>query len=125
MTHKHLIEAYIEGWLTRDKVKIVNTLSPDIEIIESHGPVYRGIKKVEAWVDSWIAEGNAITDWHITSYYTIEDTVFFEWSFECVVKGELHALDGMSIVKFTDNKISYIREYKTTKPLFEASFPNE
>jgi hypothetical protein len=122
MNPKDLVEAYIDGWRKNDKDKILSSLASDIMIIESHGPKYTGIKKVDEWISSWIEEGSVVKRWDITSFYmTDTTTAFFEWSFECEVKQIPHTIEGISIIKIKDNKISYMREYKTSKPVFEWS----
>jgi hypothetical protein len=46
MNKKDLIELYVDGWRNNDKEKILSSLSSDAIVIESHGPLYRGIEKV-------------------------------------------------------------------------------
>jgi hypothetical protein len=119
MNKKDLIELYVDGWRNNDKEKILSSLSSDAIVIESHGPLYRGIEKVGEWIDFWITEGSIVNSWDITSFVETEDAVYFEWIFECTVKGKVHTIEGISVVKFENNKIKYIREYKTSEPVFE------
>ncbi|MBI2029784.1 nuclear transport factor 2 family protein [Candidatus Gottesmanbacteria bacterium] len=116
---RKLIENYTKGWIKNDFNLIISTLSPNCKIIESHGPVYKGFIKIKSWINSWINSGSYVTKWDITSFYFIKNTAFFEWYFECVVDNKKHKLEGISVVKFKDNKISFIREYRTTKQLFD------
>src|SRR6516164_2931109 len=41
---KQLLLAYVEGWKSGDREKILNTLDPACVVIESYGPTYRGKK---------------------------------------------------------------------------------
>jgi hypothetical protein len=45
---EHLVHAYIEGWRTGDRAKILGTLAPDCVIVESLGPTYTGADKIAA-----------------------------------------------------------------------------
>jgi hypothetical protein len=119
MDKRDLIEKYIDGWIKDDQPGILSTLSPEVIIIESHGPKYTGIKKVEEWARKWFEDGGSVNKWEIVSFYDVGETVFFEWIFECFADGTLYNVDGISIVKFEDDKISYMREYKTSEPIFE------
>jgi ketosteroid isomerase-like protein len=113
--HKALIEEYVTGWRENNLSKILNTLTQDSLIIESHGPRYKGKRNVEKWIETWKRAGNKVTKWKIKSFYYLENShaAFFEWDFECVVGGEKHKLAGISVVKFKDGKIAYVREYRT------------
>lgn len=120
MNFREIIEQYIAGWKENDEAKILAVLDPDCIIIESHGPTYRGLEKVKTWIQEWIAQGNKIITWDITSFNNIfPSNAAIEWMFECTAQGEKHHFDGMSMITFKDKKISYIREYRTTKPLFD------
>jgi hypothetical protein len=111
---KELVQRYVDGWKENDDEKILGTITPDCVIIESHGPVYRGREEASAWINDWIRKGSLVNRWNITSFYEIPpDKAVFEWMFECTVKGILHAIEGISIVSFKENKIGYMREYRT------------
>lgn len=55
-TAKKLIKQYVEGWKKNDSIQIVGCLTHNCVIIESHGPIYTGIKGVKKWVDLWVAD---------------------------------------------------------------------
>lgn len=112
---RKIIEQYINGWKENDANKIISTLTNDCEIIESHGSRYRGIDEVRKWVDNWIKLENKVIEWKIISFYEIEDICFFEWFFECFSEGKMHKLEGISVIKFKNEFIYFIREYKSTK----------
>ncbi len=118
MNKRRIVETYTQGWERGNKEQILSVLNTDCTIIESHGPLYRGLQKVELWIDDWKKKRNRVMRWDIKSFYVLQDTVLFEWHFQCMVDNMAHAFDGISIVKFSKNKISYIREYKTTAPLY-------
>lgn len=114
-----LIQSYVDGWKENDISKITEPLAFDCQIIESHGPIYKGVEKVRKWVEVWIKSNGKVTQWDITSFYVVEDTATFEWVFDCIVNNKTYHIEGISIVHFKDNKISYLREYRMTKPSFE------
>jgi hypothetical protein len=88
-------------------------------IVESHGPTYRGIDKVKRWVRVWIQSEGKVSRWDIASFHFAGDTAAYEWVFECTAKKKSSYIEGMSVVHFNGNKISYIREYRMTRPSFE------
>ena len=91
----------------------------DCLIIESHGPIYRGIDKVKEWIDQWFDAGDVVNQWEITSLHCVDDVAFFEWHFVCTVEGQRHAFGGASLVKFKQQKIVVIQEYRMTAEAFE------
>ncbi len=115
MNKRELIHTYIIGWKENDKEKILSTLTEDCRIIESHGPIYNGKEEISKWIDNWVAEGSKVTKWKSISYYESEESAFIEWIFECTVNCKAHHIEGASIFKFDNDKIFFIREYKTTK----------
>lgn len=117
---KKLAERYVEGWKDNNLEKILEPLVEDCTIIESHGPTYRGHGDVRAWVESWIAEGYKVDKWNITSFLFADDSAVFEWHFEFSgAASPTREIDGVTIVKFKDGKIEYLREYRTTEPLYD------
>jgi hypothetical protein len=118
-TRIRLIRAYIDGWKERDREKVLGTLNPDSVVIECNGPVYRGSGRVGEWIDAWFAEGNTIDQWDITSLFVADDAVAVEWRFACTWHGAPSAFDGASIVRCKDSRIAYLREYATTKQLYD------
>lgn len=115
MSSRKLIEQYLNGWREGDIQRITKILTKACIIIESHGPKYKGIKEIIKWIEDWNKNKNKINMWHITSFYQTENTAIFEWKFSCTVNGKLHNIDGISIAKIKNNKISFLREYKMAK----------
>lgn len=113
------VKLYVDGWKANDVTKILETLASDCEIIESHGPIYQGIYKVKEWVKIWIQSGGQVNTWNITSFYFVDDVTTFEWTFDCFVNKKAYHIEGVSIARFNKNKISYLREYRMTKPSFK------
>lgn len=115
-----LIDTYIEGWKMGDDEIVCRALTKDCLIIESHGPTYNGVGDVKKWVNRWIKEKHKVDKWDIISFLLKGNVAVFEWQFTFSSSGATpRTIDGMSIVKFTGNKIAYLREYRTTKPLYK------
>lgn len=123
---KQLVERYVDGWRENNIEKIVSLLDNDCVIIESHGPTYHGVGQVRKWFDHWIEEKGRVIRWDIASFYFLEkeNTAFFEWDFACNVAGKEHKLLGISIAKFSGDKISFLHEYRMTKDPYSGTLIN-
>jgi hypothetical protein len=115
--HKIILQ-YIDGWKESNITKILSSLSDNCIIIESHGPMYEGRDKVKKWAEQWLLNGKVIK-WDVKSEYVVDNTIIFEWVFQYSSKGKAEIIDGITVAKFKKNKINYLREYKTTKPVFD------
>jgi hypothetical protein len=69
--------------------------------------------------DAWFGEGNRVERWEITSFLMADDAGVFEWRFSCTWRGKPVEFDGASVAHFRSGKISRLREYCTTAPLYE------
>lgn len=116
---KKAINNYLLGWTKKDSDKIANVLLKNCEIVESHGPIYRGVIDVIKWMNRWFAEDYIINKWSVKSFVFINNTAVFEWIFDFSSAQEKNKIiEGISLAKFKNGKISYLREYRTTKPLY-------
>lgn len=115
-----LIRQYVDGWKQNNLQKITSCLTENCVVIESHGTTYNGIQDIERWFALWLKAKNVVTKWDILSFYCLNDekTAFFEWGFSCVSGGKKYNFPGISIVRFADEKISFIHEYKMTNPAY-------
>jgi len=114
MIEKDLVQQYVDGWKTGNHLEILDVLTEDCLIIESHGPVYRGKKIVKEWIDEWFKQGNSVEKWKITSFYPCGDRVVFEWVFAYKGKKTREAFDGITLAKLKNGKIFELREYRAT-----------
>jgi ketosteroid isomerase-like protein len=115
----HQLRAYLDGWRRHDIPAVLATLADDCVVIESYGPVYRGKQRVEEWMNAWFGGGGTVDKWDITSEAEAGRTLVAEWHFECTWKGSPGAFDGSTIARLHDGRITYLREYATTAPLYE------
>lgn len=113
------IRAYVEGWKEYNTTKILSTLDPECVLIESDGEIFRGAQKIISEVEKRIAGEYGpwkISRWDITTLAVADELCFLEWIFE----GQ-RSFEGASLVRYKNDKISYVREYRTAQPLWEAS----
>ena len=54
------IQQYMQGWLTQNENMLLETLSPGVHIIESHGPEYEGLSEVRQWFRTWHTAGQVL-----------------------------------------------------------------
>jgi hypothetical protein len=116
---EQLIRQYVQGWCAGDVAMILAQLGEDCVITESHGPTYRGKDQIARWIDTWFGAGGEVLGWEIRSLEAQGEAGFFEWSFACRWLEEQYEFEGASVVRFRDEKISSIREYATTAPLYD------
>ncbi|MDF2867759.1 MAG: putative cytosolic protein [Gammaproteobacteria bacterium] len=111
-----VIKQYMEGWKQNELAKIIDSLAPDCLIIESHGPSYYGIDEVTDWFHFWLRANSTVQQWDIHTFYylTKERIAFLQWDFACQSNNQYYAFPGMSIIKFVEQKISFIQEYRMT-----------
>jgi ketosteroid isomerase-like protein len=114
-----LITAYVEGWRAGDADRVLSTLTSDCLVIESHGPTYRGAGLVREWLTSWFADGGGIPRWDITSVVRDGDSAAFEWVFTATGSWGEATFDGATVVRFRDDRICYLREYRCTEPPYD------
>ena len=118
-TAELLIRQYFQSWLQQDVSLFLNTLSPDIEVVECYGPAYSGIDETQDWFHDWHTrpEKGKVTRWDILKliYDEQQEIAAVEWDFECVYDGNVGSFLGASLFSFNQTKITSIREYKMEK----------
>jgi hypothetical protein len=116
-----LVQQYITGWKQNNLQLITSCLAENCIVIESHGPVYHGINDIEQWFKLWLEAKSTVLKWDILSLSFCEkkQTVFCEWDFACVSNNIKYTLSGISVVRFAEQKIVFIHEYRMTHPVYE------
>jgi ketosteroid isomerase-like protein len=109
---------YIDAWTTNDPERIVATVTDDVVITESFGPVYYGSQRVREWCEKWNREGSRVLDWTITREFHAGDLLVAEWRFAYRQGGEDRTLLGATIATQRDGKIAELREYAVTGDLY-------
>jgi hypothetical protein len=116
-----LIQQYISGWKQNNLQLITSCLTKNCVVIESHGPTYHGIGDIERWFEYWLQANSTVTKWDILSFSFCEkeQTAFCEWEFICLSNHIEYSLPGISVIKFKNNKIAFIHEYRMTRSAYQ------
>ncbi len=115
---EQLVRTYVEGWKEYNSTKIRGTLDPACILIEADGETFRGAEQIARSAERRFAGEYGpyqISQWEITTLVVAEEMCFFEWIFQGT-----RSLEGASLVRFRQGKISFVREYCTTCPLYES-----
>ncbi|MCA2391055.1 MULTISPECIES: nuclear transport factor 2 family protein [Lactococcus] len=108
-----LFQQTIDAWLNKDLQKLLTALSDDIIYTECYGAQYQGKMEIEKWFRQWNNPvENKVKSWFVNKSYVDNETGFFTWTFHYVYKGEENIFDGISLVKFSGNKICEIQEFE-------------
>lgn len=113
MTKTELFQQTIDAWLTKDVNKFLSALTENISYTECYGAQYEGKIECEKWFRQWTAPlDNRVKSWIITDSHFDGDFGIFTWTFDCHYAGQDSLFDGISLVKFTENKICQIQEFE-------------
>ena len=108
-----LFQQTIDAWLNKDIKKLLIVLSEDILWTEYFGAQYQGKAEIEKWFCQWNNPvENKVKSWTVDKYYVDNETALFTWTFHYVYRGEENIFDGISLVKFSGNKICEIQEFE-------------
>src|SRR5918992_1471590 len=93
-----IVSAYMQSLLDQDEAGFLRLLAPDVLIVESYGPAYRGHAQCQAWFRGWHGAPafGRVTRWELGRCYTDENrsAVFCEWDFECIYEGKVGGFLG-------------------------------
>ena len=107
------IQQYMQGWLTQNENMLLETLSPGVHIIESHGPEYEGLSEVRQWFRTWHTAGQVLR-WDALCFLHQGEETVVKWCFECRYDGHVDGFDGLSLIRFSpDGRILAIEEYQS------------
>jgi hypothetical protein len=109
-----LFNLYVEGWKEKNINKIITSIDKDCVIVESHGPTYYGRENIHQWVNEWFDVNSIVIKWDIISFHYDSGVGFCEWNFTCIVNEKEYNFLGASIVKYKNDKIAYLHEYRMT-----------
>ncbi len=106
-----VIRLCFDMWLKAKDLGILDIFTDDAVYIESWGPEYKGALNIKRWFDEWNVNAK-VNVWDIKQFIHSENQTVVEWYFVCVDDGEEAELDGVSIIKWSDdNKIEYLKEF--------------
>lgn len=113
MWQKKVISDYFKSWLIKDINLLKTIFSEDVRYSECYGPEYHGIKQVQKWFMDWNNRGTVL-EWNIKSFINQEFTTVVEWYFKCEYDNVIDGFDGVSIIKFDDDKkIKDLKEFQS------------
>jgi hypothetical protein len=115
---EQLVRTYVAGWQESNSAKILSTLDPAFVLIEVDGETFRGAEQIARVAERRFAGEYGpyqIDQWEITTLVVAEEICFFAWIF----RGTRY-MEGASLVHFRQEKISSVREYCTSGPLYES-----
>lgn len=113
-----VLTEYIKAWSENDTEGILATVTPDVVVTESYGPVYHGQERVREWANTWFGQGGCVRKWRITNEFTHGDTIVAEWRFDYVWDEKNESFEGATIATVRDGKIAALREYAATAELY-------
>lgn len=63
--------SYMQSWLNQDEALFLGLLAPDVLVVESYGPVYRGHAECAAWFRGWHGAPafGRVTKWELGRSY--------------------------------------------------------
>ena len=106
------IRRWFSMWLDRQDGGIGELFAPDAVYIESWGPEYHGMEKIELWFDEWNTRGR-VERWDIRQFFHKGDQTVAEWTFCCTMAdGSTQSFDGLSLVRWNEaGQIRFLQEF--------------
>lgn len=108
---KKLIQIFISGWKQQNLHKITLPLSSNCALINSQGQIVSGIKTIQSYTKKQFRKVK-VKDWNIASFYYSQNTAIFEWVKTIIINRSEQKIEGVTVIQFSNNKISHIREYR-------------
>ena len=95
------IRRWLDMWLRREDLGILELFAPDAVYLESWGPEYHGAAAIRHWFQEWNTRGR-VEVWDSGRFFHREDATIVEWRFRCVMNdGAVQTFDGLSLVEWT------------------------
>ncbi|MGR8824345.1 nuclear transport factor 2 family protein [Leuconostoc mesenteroides] len=114
---ENAIKKYFAMWVDRDFSELDRIFSEDIYYRECYGATYFGLNEIHSWINDLLSK-QTVLEWKIKKIYNISNSTFFvEWFFRAKEK-DVYLFDGISTIKFRNNKIVSIEEYETKHDTF-------
>lgn len=109
-----LFMAYVDGWQAGDVDKLTSPFATSATLRESHGPSYANRDEIRAWAQGFVDDGGKVDSWDVTHHHAGENAATFEWDFAYSWGDESGSFSGVTVVEYSDGKISAMREYRLT-----------
>lgn len=107
-----IIRLWFDMWLKATDLGMDSIFSKNAIYVESWGPKYQGLEKIQHWFQEWNTRGKVLV-WDIKQYFHKGDYTVVEWFFKCNMRdGTVQCFDGMSLVQWTkDEQIQFLKEF--------------
>lgn len=117
---EQIVQSWFNMWLKKKDTGIRDIFAEDAVYIESWGPEYRGVGKIELWFDEWNTRGDVLR-WDIKQFFHSGDRTVVEWYFENAMRnGKREAFDGMSLVQWTrEDQIFLLQEFGCNRDRYD------
>jgi len=113
MEHREqIVTLWFSMWLEGKDLGIRDIFDASCVYVESWGPQYVGVDKIELWFREWNTRGH-VTHWEIRQFFHKGDQTVVEWCFRNEMDhGERECFEGMSLIRWTaEDKIKFLQEF--------------
>jgi len=105
------IRLWLDMWLRREDLGILELFAPDAVYLESWGPEYHGAAAIRHWFQEWNTRGRVLV-WELRSILHDGDRSVAEWYFKNTVDGRMEEFDGLSLIHWSgDGRIRRLQEF--------------
>ena len=110
-----MIRRWFEMWLLGRDLGIARLFSPDARYIESWGPAYQGVERIQHWFAEWNTRGK-VAEWTILQFFHKPEETAVEWRFRAEMNdGTVQAFEGVSLVRWDgEGRICFCRNSAAT-----------
>ena len=107
-----MIRRWFEMWLLGRDLGIARLFSPDARYIESWGPAYQGVERIQHWFVEWNTRGK-VAEWTILQFFHKPEETAVEWRFRAEMNdGTVQAFEGVSLVRWDgEGRICFLQEF--------------
>ena len=107
---EQVIRTWFDMWLRADSTGLEEIFTPEAVYIESWGPEYHGSGEIKHWFTEWNTRGRVLR-WDIKQFFHSENRTAVEWYFENRVDGRSECFDGVTIVRWNEERIAHLQEF--------------
>ena len=106
------IRRWLDMWLRREDLGILELFAPDAVYLESWGPEYHGAAAIRHWFQEWNTRGR-VAEWTVGEFFHKGDQSAARWCFRCeMADGTVQRFEGMSFLRWTpEGKIAFLQEF--------------
>lgn len=112
MSREQTVRLWFDMWIQKQDLGIAEIFSDDATYIESWGPQYCGVEKIQLWFSEWNQRGT-VEHWKIEQFFHKDDQSVVEWHFRSrMIDGTVDSFDGVSLIRWnSSNQICFLQEF--------------